>query len=192
MISEQVFDISDQLVSYCFDLFEKNSYKIIDKQQKLFVMHPKEFSYVRDYTPPEHEYIIDDRVDDFVQLAKNILKSNGFVIDESNDKYNVEMHIGNANEIPNESIFGVHRDDYGGIEFKVNTLIIYFNVNCEGGEIAFFDGEYQKPKQIIQIQNPTKSTCKVVMFEGNVWHNPLKYKFGERFLMSVQIPTIRN
>ena len=102
-------------------------------------MHPKEFSYVRDYTPPTHEYIIDDRVDDFVQIARNILKSNGFVIDDSNDKYNVEMHIGNADEIPNESIFGVHRDDYGGIGFKLNTLIIYFNVNCEGGEIAFFD-----------------------------------------------------
>lgn len=192
MISEQIFDISEPLVSYCFDLFENNSKKIIDRQQKLFVMHPKEFSYVRDYTPPLHELIIDDRVEDFVQLARNILISNGFVIDESNDKYNVEMHIGNANEIPNESEFGVHQDDYGGIDYKVNTLIIYFNVNCEGGEIAFYDGENKKPKQIIQTQNPSKSSCKVVMFEGNVWHNPFKYKLGERFLMTFQIPTIRN
>ncbi len=193
MISEQIFDKSEQLVSYCFDILKKNSKKIQYNQQKLFIMHPKEFVDTNAYKPPEDELIVDERIDDYVQIAKSILKSNGFVIDESNNNYNVELHINNANIVPQKSIFDIHCDDFGGIECNVNTLIIYFNVNCKGGELAFYENEFNlKPKQLISTQNPTESTCKVVMFEGNLWHNSMNYQNGQRYLISFQIPTIRD
>ena len=44
------------------------------------------------------------------------------------------------------------------------------------------------PTSIIKTQNPSHNTCKIVMFEGNIYHKPINYSNGKRNLMVFQIP----
>lgn len=86
-------------------------------------------------------------------------------------------------------MFDIHQDDYRGINYEVNTFIIYFDVNCNGGELCFYENnETNIPYKIIDVNNPNNLQCKIVMFEGKLYHKPNDYLNGIRKLLSFHIP----
>jgi len=139
---------------------------------------------------------IDFKIEKFVYI--NIYNVNDI---NEDDEYIIEMHIGSTNENNVISPFGIHRDDYGGIDCQVNTFIIYFDVKCDGGEIAFYEeddysikpysleGVYASKRcyKIINTNNQSSKTCKILMFEGELYHRVLKFSNGHRNLLSFQI-----
>ncbi len=192
MIKEQIFDLTNPLVSYCIELYNKipnNKEQIQYITSKKFIMNP--IDYYKLHTKQDDiNFIIDEQIDKYIGLVKEILITNGFKLDNTNSNYNAELHYGNTDENIIKSPFCIHQDDFGGVDYKVNTFIIYFDVDCEGGEIAFYKHEHAEPHLKILTQNPSKTTCKVVMFDGSLYHNPLDYKLGHRNLVSFQVPRI--
>lgn len=201
MIKEEIFDISHPLVSYCIELEKELSEKELElPNAHKYIIDSKEYSKLNTFNISNTNFIINDKINEFVQMAKSILESNGFKSDPTNSEHNVEIHTSNCTGTkPVISPLAIHQDDYGGTNYPVNTLIVYFNVNCLGGEIAFYQN-YSKnyyfwnkkpqPNLIIQTQNPNQSSCKVVMFDGAVYHKPLDYYGGQRNLVTFQIPKL--
>lgn len=200
MICEQELELSHPLVLYCKSLYKKIHEKIPNKNNIYHVIHP---SKIEDYK--NYKYITDDLIDDYVSsIVKPMLISNNFKCDLSDNEYIIEMHIGSTNENNVISPFGIHQDDYGGIDCQVNTFIIYFDVKCDGGEIAFYEednynikpyslnGVYasKRPYKIINTNNPNDTTCKILMFEGQLYHRVLKFSNGHRNLLSFQVKKI--
>lgn len=186
MIVEQTLDISDPIVTYCFKLAEQCLNRISSNQQKFFIYHPSNNPWLSEN---HHELLLDKNINVFIRLAKQILLNNGFIVDETNQDINVELHFGYASEEDSEEIFKIHRDDNLQI---VNTLIVYFDVSCTGGELVFYNNN-QKADIIrtINVKNPSKNTCKIIMFNGDLLHKPLPFRCGKRHLIVYQIPTIR-
>ena len=186
MICEQELELSNPLALYCKSLYEKIiPEKISEKTNNIFhIIHSSKIEDYKDY-----KYIIDDSISNYVQVVKSILISNNFKCDILDNEYIIEMHVGSTNENNIISPFGIHQDDYGGIDCKVNTFIVYFDVNCDGGEIAFYkeDNYNIKPYKIINTNNPSDKTCKILMFEGELYHRVLKFSNGHRKLLSFQV-----
>jgi hypothetical protein len=196
MICEQELEVSHPLVLYCKSLYEKIHEKIPNKNNIYHVIHPSKIEYYQN-----HKYITDDSIDEYVTIVKSILISNNFKCDILDNEYIIELHSGSTNENYVISPFGIHKDDYGGIDCQVNTFIIYFDVKCDGGEIAFYeednynikpyslDGVYASKRcyKIINTNGPNNKKCKILMFEGELYHRVLKFSNGHRNLLSFQV-----
>jgi hypothetical protein len=184
MICEQELELSHPLVLYCKSLYDKMPSILNNKNNIYHVIHP---SKIEDYQ--NHKYITDDSISEYVTIVKSMLIRNNFKCDISDNEYIIEMHNGSTNENNIISPFGIHQDDYGGIDCRVNTFIIYFDVKCDGGEIAFYqeDDYNSKPYKIINTNNPNEEICKILMFEGELYHRVLKFSNGHRNLLSFQI-----
>ena len=117
------------------------------------------------------------------------MAKNGFnyIFNKQNiESYNVELHYVNSND--EEYIYpwsGIHKDNDNNI--LVNTFICYFDVNCEGGKLCFYDLD---EKTILSKINTKllNNNKKVVIFSGDVLHNPLKIKNGHRYALTFHIP----
>jgi len=217
MICETVVDLESTLAQYCIQTYSnlQNEY-VLNENHKLFIVSNEEYNDLLTINDDidNDNYILDDNIIDITNEVKNILEKNGFNVDKNSSYYpNIELHFSTSTNSENilKSNFSIHKDDYGGIDCTVNTFIIYFDVNCYGGDIAFYDSNdvknyYTKksdivddeyienetniliPTSIINTQNPSSNTCKIVMFEGNIYHKPLDYCNGHRNLMVFQIP----
>lgn len=199
MICEQELELSHPLVLYCKSLYDKMPSILNDKNNIYYIIHP---SKIEDYQ--NHKYITDDSISEYITIVKSMLISNNFKCDISDNEYIIEMHNGSTNENNIISPFGIHKDDYGGIDCQVNTFIIYFDVKCDGGEIAFYEednynikpysleGVYASKRcyKIINTNKPSDKTCKILMFEGELYHHVLKFSNGHRNLLSFQVKKI--
>ena len=127
------------------------------------------------------------------------MNDNGFnhIIDYSNiEKINVELHYANSNDEDIKDVFSgehkfspensdesplklrfisvypwtaIHNDnDVDGI--CVNTFICYFDVDCEGGELAIYDLDEKTILSKIDVSNKTSKQFnkKIIMFSGNI------------------------
>ena len=80
------------------------------------------------------------------------------------DKGLMEFHYYKING-PTKTIFDEHEDDYGGIGYKVNTVIYYFRKDqgVIGGDLQF--GKYTLP-----VNSPVDGYFRAVAFAGNITH----------------------
>jgi hypothetical protein len=117
------------------------------------------------------------------------MSDNGFnyIIDYSNiEKINIELHYANSNN--GQYVYpwsGIHDDNINGT--LVNTFICYFDVDCEGGELVIYDID---EKTILSKIDVLSKSCnkKIIIFSGDVIHNPLELINGHRYALSFQIP----
>ena len=99
----------------------------------------------------------------------------------------IEFHYANTkskNQIE-YPIFSIHNDDHN--EILVNTLICYLDVQCEDGELAFYDKDDMITKKI-STKSFTPNFTKIAIFSGNLKHNAMPIKNGHRYAISFQIP----
>lgn len=81
-------------------------------------------------------------------------------------KYYIEFHQQNCGfEKKNKRIFDWHIDNYGAVNFKVNTVIYYLrkDITIKGGNL-----EYILEKNYVQPIEDGKILC----FDGNLKHRP--------------------
>lgn len=191
MIKEFEFDKENPLVNKLFTI--TNNINIYDFTQNYtsntkFIVNQTEFAKYKEYLRPD-EFYCTDLIDSCIQDVSQLVLSYGFLLDESNKKSNCEFHYG-ISENPSQVInspFAIHKDDYGGTDYPVITTIIYLDVTCDGGELCFYDNKENLTYKI-KTQNPSTTTCKVVIFDGSILHQPAKYSNGKRFAISFQLP----
>jgi hypothetical protein len=134
-------------------------------------------------------------------------KSNGFESDDSTGAFVSELHYSYTNgDGIMSNTFVIHEDDYGLLDYPVNTFILYLDVQCEGGDLVFYN---KKPDstcslfrecinestmyesfRTVETHNPTKVSCKVVMFNGSIYHKPNTVVNGHRLSIMIQIPRV--
>jgi len=143
---------------------------------------------IKNYVKIIDDFIIDDKLNNIIEMVMHIMNNNGFnhIINDFNiKKTSVEFHYANSNN--GNCVFpwsGIHNDNCNGT--LVNTLICYFDVNCTGGNLAIYDND---ENILSKIDVSTKSSNKkIIMFTGDVIHNPLELVNGHRYALSFQIP----
>ncbi len=122
---------------------------------------------------------IPDIDNDIKTIFRNFLIKNGFELKEDYSKYLSEIHLSKANEKSLESKFCWHCDDYGGIDCKVNTLIVYLEKTANGGNLEI----KQDNSTNITIET-IKNRC--ILLSGDIEHRPLAIKDGIRHSFVIQ------
>lgn len=98
--------------------------------------------------------------------TKNIFENNGIknsVITHGTVEYHRYI---NGNFMP----FTLHYDDFGGVDYTVNTAIYYLTKTVEGGDLEIYNDDDEKLIETIDVK-PNPGKIKIVLMEGNVLHN---------------------
>ncbi len=191
MIKEFEFENKMPVVNKLFTIannINTSNFKPNNTSNTKFIVNQTEFTKYKGYLRPD-EFYCSDLIDSCIQDVSQLVLSHGFLLDESNKKSNCEFHYG-ISENPSQVInspFAIHRDDYGGTDYPVITTIIYLEVTCDGGELCFYDKKENLTHKI-KTQNPSTNTCKVVIFDGSILHQPANYSNGKRMAISFQLP----
>jgi len=189
MIKESTLDVNNDIIKFANEL--KLLIPNIEKYgwYKKFVCTSDNKDYIKSQSFNKiSNFIVHNKLIDIITIVNTIMNDNGFnnIIDYSNiEKINVEFHYANTdNENYEYPWSGIHNDNVNGI--LVNTFICYFDVECEGGELAIYDLD---ENILSKIDVSSKSlNKKIIMFSGDVIHNPLKLINGHRYALSFQIP----
>ncbi len=122
---------------------------------------------------------IPDINNDIKKIFGQFLINNGFELKEDYSKYLAEIHLSKADETPLEPKFCWHFDDNGGIDCKVNTLIVYLEKTANGGNFEI----KQENSTNITIET-LKNRC--ILLSGDIEHRPLAINDGIRHTFVIQ------
>lgn len=93
----------------------------------------------------------------------------------------------NGNNMP----LGIHADDFGAVDYTVNTVIFYLKKTVDGGDLEIYEDDETTLKEIINV-TPNENKIKIVIMEGNVCHYVNKIKTeGIRECIVVQLKCLR-
>ena len=163
MIQELDLSSNDPLITHFKQLFETRTFEE-DRHNIVKITHnPSWFSC--------RPVIVDKQLPIFIKQVKEMMKD----FKSENDAF-VRMDYG----ITNDTIHckkGISTSD--SEDDKINACVIYLDVECEGGELVFY-----KDNEPIKTIKPT--SCKVVMFEGSVYHKRNDYSKGHRLAIVFQ------
>lgn len=200
MIQELDILMNDPFIFHFKELFEVYKSKHLFESGNHTILPIKKNSDINLFClfDDESKYILDIELPNYIQQVKDIMKQNNFKPDDSNNDVVIELHYGfTKNTEIITSQFGIHIDDYGAINCDVITIIIYLDVKCFGGELVFYERKFENnlcfsyPSfeifKIIDTNNPINS-CKIVIFEGSIYHKPNEYLHGHRLSIVFQIP----
>lgn len=137
-----------------------------------------------EYTKTNSKTLYYSEKETLIELGKKYFEKYGLEVSENYflpANNCVEIHYATSDENETNPIFDWHKDDYGGINCKVHTLIIYLeNTSNNGG----FEIECKKTKKNYVIKTE-KNKC--LMFSGDVEHRALALKNGTRIAVVIQI-----
>ena len=124
---------------------------------------------------------------DLLYKSYQLLNDNGFICSPKfNSNYLIEFHTINLEDKKVKNQLATHQDDYGGVPFRVNTIIYYIEKPEEviGGNLIIYESEYSK-KNCIELAIKKNM---YLMIKGNVWHEITPcYGKGSRKCIVVQI-----
>lgn len=167
MIQELELPNTDPLITHFKKLFEEQSFAENRQNVVKITQNPSWFSCKR--------RIIDKELPTYVNQIRNIMKDF-----KSGDDAHVEMCYGITNDTITCNKDIRPADSYKG---AVNICVLYLDVACEGGELVFYKDK--DPFKTIQI-----TSCKVVIFEGSVYHRRNDYSKGHRLWVLFQFPRL--
>jgi hypothetical protein len=207
MIQELELSFTDPIVAHFKELFEVN--------EPLRTFIPNEFNDLLIQQQPNpcwaywlnDKYVVDDNISTIISKVRDLMKQNGFESDDSTGAFVSELHYSYTNgDGIMSNTFAIHEDDYGLMDYPVNTFILYLDVHCEGGELIFYnkkpdiicspclfsecinESTRYEPFRTVETHNPTKVSCKVVIFNGSIYHKPNTIVNGHRLSIMIQIP----
>ena len=164
---------TDQLVTHFKQLFESNNSFVSDRHNAVKITQNYCWNSFFKLS------IIDNELPTFINQIKDIMTKYNF---ESDDNAIVEMHYGFTNDTIQciKEITIADNTDTG----KLNICVVYLDVTCEGGELVFYNkNDTFEPFRTIQT-----NSCKIVMFEGSVYHKRNDYSKGRRLSVLFKFP----
>ena len=122
--------------------------------------------------------------------AVEVLNTNGFTVG-LDDRGKINIAYTNADTTIVTSGFSSHCDNQGFTNKKVNSIVVYVDVNCEGGELEIYkDGRmFGSPvvEEVISPMTQNPDTRKVVLLDGDKYHCPRPVISGKRIAVVYNI-----
>ncbi len=125
-----------------------------------------------------------------MQTAQLILDEHEFYTNTVDDidnerKYIMEVHITNADTKVVDSGLSIHTDNERYSNGDVQTLLLYIDVNCVGGELDIYD---KHGRRVIKTISPRckNNRIRCVLLDGNCYHKPRPVLSGKRIMISFQ------
>ena len=170
MIQEIDIPSTDPLITHFKKLFEEQTFAE-NRQNVVKIVEKKSwFSCKR--------RIIDKELPIYIKQIQNIMKD--FKSVKVHDNSYIDSHVEMCYGITNGTIT-CNKDIRPANSYKgpVNICVVYLDVECDGGELVFYKDS--EPFKTIKI-----TSCKVVMFEGSVYHRRNDYSNGHRLWVLFQ------
>jgi len=167
MIQEIQITSNDPLITHFKKLFEAQSFEL-ERTNVVKIVEKKSWFCCK-------KRIVDKELPTYINQIRNIMKDF-----KSGDEADVVMCYGNTNDT-----ITCKKDIRPGDSDKgaVNACVVYVDVACEGGELVFY-------KDSEPFKTITPNSCKVVTFEGSVYHRRNDYSKGHRLWVLFQFPRL--
>jgi hypothetical protein len=127
--------------------------------------------------------------------AWNILNHNGFSVEPPADfedmrEILMEVHYANSDTDIVYTDLSIHTDNQTYRDGDVHTLLVYIDVDCEGGDLEIYDDRGKKVINVISTKCNDKTRC--VLLNGNCYHKPTPIIKGKRLALSFQFQRERD
>lgn len=127
----------------------------------------------------------------------NFLNQYGFNVKLPEDLDNerdvlIEIHYANSITKPVETDLVVHCDNNKYIDGDLHTLLVFVDIDCEGGELDIYDHYGHEIIKTIKPKSEDNTRTKCVLLTGNCYHYPNKVLSGKRILVSYQFRKYNN
>ncbi len=98
----------------------------------------------------------------------------------------IEIHYANSATKPVHTKLAIHCDNDRYVDCDVNTLIIYLDIDCIGGELGIYNNCATKVINTItpKCEDINKTRC--VLLDGDCYHVPMPVLSGKRITISYQ------
>jgi hypothetical protein len=133
---------------------------------------------------PKSRYIVTPELTAILPLISQKLNEHGLHVKKTltSSDFLVEIEYANAGNKPVEADFGIHQDNDGGITGNVHTLMVCLEMDCEGGELAFYTPEEEHIESF-----DCKSKGDVTLYDGGLHKQIQPIKNGKRVAVTYQI-----
>ena len=122
--------------------------------------------------------------------AVDVLNTNGFNV-ELDDPGKINIVYTNADTTIVTSGFSSHCDNQGYQTKKINSVVVYVDVDCEGGELEIHSESplFGSPiiEETISPMPVSPDTRKVVLLDGDKYHYPKPVIHGKRIAVVYNI-----
>jgi hypothetical protein len=133
-------------------------------------------------------YMVNPELTNLLPLISQKLNEHGLHVKKNlrSSDFLVEIDYANAGKKPVEADFGIHQDNNGGITGNVHTLMVCLEMECEGGDIAFYTPEEE---YIESFGGKSKGGVKVFLYDGGLHKQIQPITNGKRVAVTYQIRT---
>ena len=179
-----------KIIKFCNEI--KDLIPNLDKYgwNKKFICEPNNIHYQNTDSP--NDFIVYNKFYELIENIVYIMNNNNFstILDLDYTKINTEFHYANTDDTICYPHTAIHDDEGNGFLLNVvlvNVCICYFDIKCEDGELIFYDKD-EKIIESISTKSQQLNHTKVIIFPGNLLHNPAPIINGYRYAISFQIP----
>ena len=184
MYSEFNISNNNPIVLFGLRIITKIDDILVNSWNKKFICSSDNKDYINSKT--KYNFIVDNDLTSILPYVCELFRKYGYTYNiDIMEKLNIEIHYAISNNTNIESGFGIHTDNDNGI--KLNTLICYLDVECDGGQLAFYD-KSETLLYSIDIHSDNIDEKKIIIFDGFQFHNPLPILNGRRYAISFQFP----
>jgi hypothetical protein len=131
------------------------------------------------------------------EIVSIMLDSNGFKTDLRTDNdISIEIIYIDSDGGSVEPDFDIHCDNDAYNSKKVQTLILYYNIDCVGGELEIYSNKGifrgYKLEETIHPNTYDITTRRIVMMSGKTYHRPMNVYKGKRIAIVYNIKKSTN
>lgn len=183
-IDDPIITFSENIKQQLIDKIKEKYDKIGWFRKKVVATSPSWFT---------SNFIVNPKLIDILPLVSQQLNKHGLHVKEKlmHSDILVEIEYANAEAKPIKSEFIIHTDNHGGIRGKVHTLMVFLDMECRGGEVAFYSPKKEFIDSFGESKNSksknSKSKNKVLMYDGGLYNNPMPITDGKRVVVTYQI-----
>jgi len=181
-IDDPIITFSEDIKQQLIDTIKKEKYDKIGWFRKTVLTNsPGWFTF-------KYKFIVNEDLPRIIPIISKKLNEYGFRVKEKlmHSDILVEIEYANAEAKPIKTDFIIHTDNDGGIHGKVHTLMVFLEMDCHGGDLAFYSPT-EKVIESFDGKSIKEKFKKVLMYDGGLYNNPLPITDGKRVVVTYQI-----
>jgi hypothetical protein len=183
-IDDPIIIFSEEIKQQLIDKIKKEKYDEIGWFRKtVLAKSPGWFAF-------KSKFIVNEDLPRIIPIISEKLNKHHLYVKEKlmHSDIFVEIEYANAEAKPIKTDFIIHTDNNGGINGKVHTLMVFLEMDCHGGDLAFYSPKKEFIESFGESKNSeSKNKVKVLMYDGGLYNNPMPITDGKRVVVTYQI-----